>query len=165
MAEKHIWRLEYWKTNRGIDAPPRRSGLRLRFEKDVPLEVKTACQAFVKWLRLVYEFPVRVPVYIKAAETIRAIDGERVCGTFFRPFSLNVEPYIRIATGDYYEMAEKWDNRTAIMEILRTLAHELTHYFQWVNHLQLTIIGEERQAKRYANLIINEYESFLAQGA
>lgn len=76
-----------------------------------------------------------------------------------------MEPYIRIATGDYYEMAEKWDNRTAIMEILRTLAHELTHYFQWVNHLQLTIIGEERQAKRYANLIINEYESFLAQGA
>lgn len=163
MAKKHIWRLEYWKTNRGIDAPPRRSGLRLRFEKGTPPEVKTACLVFAKWLRLIYEFPVRIPVYIKASERICAMDGESVCGTFFWPFSLNEEPYIRLATGDYYEMAKKWDSQTAILEILRTFAHELTHYFQWVNNLQLTPIGEERQAKRYANLIISEYEDFLAQ--
>lgn len=41
--------------------------------------------------------------------------------------------------------------------ILETIAHELSHYFQWVNQLPLTQIGEERQATRYAKLIMNEY--------
>jgi hypothetical protein len=37
------------------------------------------------------------------------------------------------------------------------MAHELTHYFQWLNQLDLTLIGEERQAKRYAHLIVEDY--------
>lgn len=41
---------------------------------------------------------------------------------------------------------------------LRTLAHELSHYYQWLNDLKLTPIGEERQATSYANAIIYEYE-------
>ena len=41
--------------------------------------------------------------------------------------------------------------------ILHSVAHELTHYFQWVNGLELTAIGEERQAAYYADIIIDEY--------
>ncbi|MCL2670548.1 MAG: hypothetical protein FWF10_00740 [Clostridiales bacterium] len=40
---------------------------------------------------------------------------------------------------------------------LFSLAHELTHYFQWINGIQLTEIGEERQATCYANWILDEY--------
>lgn len=37
------------------------------------------------------------------------------------------------------------------------MAHELTHYFQWINALKLTPIGRERQANAYARYITDEY--------
>ena len=85
------------------------------------------------------------------------MDGEQVVGTFFRPYNYNIESHIRIAAGDYIEMLEKWGKESALTAILITIAHELTHYFQWVNNLSLTKIGEERQATRYARIIIDEY--------
>lgn len=49
------------------------------------------------------------------------------------------------------------DTLLALAATLSTIAHELTHYFQWINSLQLTPIGEERQAARYAGYILDEY--------
>jgi hypothetical protein len=112
---------------------------------------------FAKWLRQEYEFPMRIPVYVKAAAQIRAMDGDMVYGTFFGPYSMSVEPYARIATGYYLELCEESDQDNALAEILISIAHELTHYFQWLNQLDLTLIGEERQAKRYAYLIVDDY--------
>jgi len=45
----------------------------------------------------------------------------------------------------------------ALASILMSIAHELTHYFQWINNLPLTLMGEERQATIYARYIIDEY--------
>ncbi|EOO25981.1 hypothetical protein ICM_00435 [Bacillus cereus BAG1X2-3] len=39
-----------------------------------------------------------------------------------------------------------------------TIAHELTHYFQWINDIKLTRIGYERQATTYSGYIIDEYK-------
>ncbi|MCE0554415.1 hypothetical protein LQK80_24240 [Bacillus thuringiensis] len=39
-----------------------------------------------------------------------------------------------------------------------TIAHELTHYFQWINDIRLTRIGYERQATAYSGYIIDEYK-------
>ena len=47
----------------------------------------------------------------------------------------------------------------ALASILLSLAHELTHYYQWINNIQLTPTGRERQATKYANYIIDEYAS------
>ena len=134
-----------------------RTGLRLRIDKDVDLEVRKACLEFAKWLRKEYTFPVRVPVYVKSDERIRAMDGDMVCGTFFRPSDIHVEPYIRIAAGDYADLCGEWGRRSALGNILQTMAHELSHYFQWVNQLPLTLLGEDRQATRYAALIMQTY--------
>ena len=62
-----------------------------------------------------------------------------------------------IAAGDYDDLCRKWGRDNALAAILNTIAHELTHYFQWINSLQLTPIGEERQAARYAGYILDEY--------
>ena len=35
--------------------------------------------------------------------------------------------------------------------------HELTHYFQWINALELTPIGMERQATKYARYVLDDY--------
>lgn len=46
--------------------------------------------------------------------------------------------------------------------ILGTLAHELTHYFQYINQLELTRIGEERQATVYSDYILSDYDEYLS---
>lgn len=152
----HIWTIDNWEEVLA-DRDSRRTGLRFRYDPGVDPEVKNACKCFAKWLRSEYYFPLRVPVYIKGTKYIKTMDGDRVVGSFFEPFEYTKEPYIRIATGDYTELKNSigWDN--ALASILVTVAHELTHYFQWINNLQLTEIGRERQATRYAHYILAEY--------
>lgn len=152
----HIWTISDWKKNLRDDIS-RRSGIRFRYEKTVHPEVKRACSQFAVWLRTQYCFPLRVLVYVKGAKTIRSKDGDSVVGSFFEPFSYLDEPYIRIATGDYEKLTSKLGEDSALASILLSLAHELTHYYQWINNVQLTPIGRERQAARYANYIIDEY--------
>ena len=153
----HIWTIEKWKKFYDSTYPGHRTGVRLRFDREVDPEVRRACKEFLMWLRKEYFFPIRVPTYIKNAKKIKAVDGEMVYGTFFEPFSKHEEPYIRISAGDYCEIKNKRGKDNALAAVLSSIAHELTHYFQWVNGLQYTPIGEERQAKAYVAFILNEY--------
>ena len=97
-------------------------------------------------------------IYVKNVKKLIAIDGDKVYGTFW---SMNddysVEPHIRVAAGDYNDLCNKWGKDSALTAILLTIAHELTHYFQWINALKLTPIGQERQATKYARYILDEY--------
>ena len=152
----HIWTINDWEKNLPKESA-RRVGLRFRYERGVHPEVKGACAQFAAWVRTQYYFPLRVIVYVKDAKTIKTKDGDRVVGSFFEPFSYFDEPYIRIATGDYDELVSNLGNDDALASILFTLAHELTHYYQWINNISLTSIGRERQATQYANYIMYEY--------
>ena len=152
----HIWTITNWEKNID-DNRKRRTGIRFRYDKAVDPEVKRACTQFAQWLRTEYYFPLRVLVYVKKNKTIRAKDGENVVGIFFEPVSYSDEPHIRIATGDYEELKNKIGKDNALATILATLAHELTHYYQWINGIQLTPIGRERQASRYSDYILYEY--------
>ena len=153
----HIWKLEKWKKHYDLSNPRHRTGARLRFDKHVDPEVKRACKEFLNWLRKQYFFPIRVPIYVKASETLKAMDGDRVSATCFIPYDMLTEPYIRVAAGDYYAVRDRKGQDNALAGILRSIAHELTHYFQWVNDIELTDIGFERQAVRYARQILDEY--------
>lgn len=150
-----IWKTKKWQ--KYYNGRIYRSGLRIRYEKNVEPEVKRAIRECAEWLRLEYVFPKRVNMYVKSTERIKAKNGENVCGTFFRPADRDVEPYIRIATGDFSKLFEKWGKDNALASILRTIMHELSHYFQWLNDLDLTYIGEERQATNYSRKLIQEY--------
>ena len=153
----HIWTIEKWKKYYELSNPNHRSGTRLRLDRAVNPDVKRACKEFVSWLRKEYFFPIRVPIYIKATEKIKANDGEMVSATFFYPDDRLTEPYVRIAVGDYSELKNESGQDTALAAILGSIAHELTHYFQWINDLNLTEKGRERQAKAYVRYIIDEY--------
>lgn len=154
----HIWTLDNWEKNIDLTREGHRSGLRLRFDKGTDDEVRRACKEFAVFLRKEYFFPLRVTVYVKNAVRLTAMDGEKVTGTFWSiEDDYTVEPYIRIAVGDYDDLCRKWGRDNALAATLSTIAHELTHYFQWINSLQLTPIGEERQAARYAGYILDEY--------
>ena len=151
----NIWKDDKWKEiYQGYEI---RSGLRLRFEAGVDEEVKNALKDFSKYLRKEYIFPIRVPIYVRYAMKIMARDGELVNGTFLGPYDKLEEPYIRIAVGDYCQEKSKRGKRDALISYFYVIAHELTHYFQWLNHIEITEIGEERQATRWADIIVENY--------
>ncbi|MEH7334809.1 hypothetical protein V7161_19390, partial [Neobacillus drentensis] len=68
---------------------------------------------------------------------------ELVSATFFAPFDKCVEPYIRVATSDYLELLEKNGKDNALAAILGSVAHELGHYYQLVDNLELDEEGAE----------------------
>src|SRR5258706_16255070 len=87
--------------------PGQRAGLRIRGERGHPV-VRRAVVRFAAWLRANYDFPVRVPVYLSPHDRVVTIDGSVGTASFFAPWNRHVEPYIRIATGDYpRERAER----------------------------------------------------------
>lgn len=152
--------MDLWLMNKWIkryDTSCIRYGMRLRCDRDIDPEVRRACKEFFKWLRLKYEFPVRVPIYLKNSAMIRAMDGEMVSATFFGPYDKYQEPYIRVAVGDYQELLKKKQKDDILASYICSIAHESTHYYQWLNGVELTPIGEERQASRYASLILKKY--------
>ena len=61
----HIWTIFNWEKHYNLDDKSIRTGLRIKFDKNVDMEVKRACKEFCKWLRKNYYFPMRIPVYIK----------------------------------------------------------------------------------------------------
>jgi len=129
----------------------------MHYSHGIDLSVRYHLDQFAKWLRKEFEFPLRVNIYVKKERRIKAVDGEMVVGTFWKPNSYKEFPYIRLATGDYPELVASLGQHKAILAILHTFAHELTHYYQHINNLNLSVIGEERQATTYANDIIWEY--------
>ena len=150
----NIWEMEKWRRILPSDV---RSGLRLRFDKGVYDDVKNACIKYAKWLREYYDFPIRIPIYFKNTDKLKTVDEKGAYATFFRPNSFFVEPYIRVAVGDYEKRKSEWGKDNILFAYLVNISHELTHYYQWINDLKLTTIGEERQATTYANKIIQEY--------
>ncbi|MFP5110654.1 hypothetical protein ACSU6B_28700 [Neobacillus sp. C211] len=135
-----------------------RQGLRIRCEQCVHPEVRRACLEFGKWLRKEFEFPIRVVVYLKKDYEIKSqADNELVSGTFFGPFDKNEEPYIRIATGDYLELLEEDGQDNALAAILGTIAHELGHYYQWIDDLELDDEEAEEEAENEREYMLDLY--------
>ena len=145
-----IWQAKRWKKVLPEDC---RRGLRTRFDPDASPEIKAYCKEMCKWLQYYWDFPMRVPIYFKSSEFIRAADGDKCSAIFSGPYNHSEEPYIRIAIGDYKKRVEAQQNYTLSV----VSPHELTHYFQWINDIRLTEIGEERQATVYARDILEYF--------
>ena len=139
-----------------------RTGLRIRGQRGQP-EVREALKRFAKWLRQEYEFPIRVPVYLSKNRYITAIDGDECSASFFGPYERDVEPYIRIATGDYDELLAKSGKYVALGTYMCSLAHEVLHYQQWVAVGRAHERGVARKAaamvRRYAE-VVHELQQF-----
>jgi hypothetical protein len=123
-----------------------RKGLRIRGQRGNPI-VRDAFKRFAKWLRREYKFPIRVPVYLIQHRRFTTIEGEEVTASFFAPDDTNIEPYIRIATGDYDELvAECGGKNDALASYICSLAHEIIHYQQWVSDGATTEEGVVEEA-------------------
>jgi len=73
--------------------------------------------------------------------------------SFFAPFRRDVEPYIRLATGDYPALKKSRGRDRALAAFLCSLAHEIVHYEQWLAGDDLS----ERKAVRKSLRLVELY--------
>lgn len=132
-----------------------RRGLRMRGARGRP-EVRKALIRYADWLRKNYEFPIRVPVYLSPREELVSLNGELASATFFGPYDQNVEPYIRIATGDYPERRRLNGRDIAIVSYMVSLSHEVIHYQQWVRTGDMSERGVVVKARAMVQAYIDE---------
>ena len=76
-----------------------------------------------------------------------------VTATFFAPYEKDVEPYIRIANGDYTDLIRERGKIDALYAMLDSIAHELCHYQQWLEDKKL----EEEEAEEKGSQLVDEY--------
>ena len=94
--------------------------------------MRAALIRYARWLRLQFEFPLRVPVYLRPSATVRTMHGEDCAAAIFLPWDRTVEPYIRIATGDFAQLRRERGRDHALAAYLSSLSHEVLHYRQWI---------------------------------
>ena len=148
-----LWKCDHWDLYLYQD---RRTGVRLRFDKGVDPEVRRACLTFVQWMRKNFDFPIRIPIYLKNKEFIVSNQGEQASAAFFGPYDKRFEPYIRISVGDYKTLLKSRGKDRALAAILHSVAHELSHYYQWIKDT-LDDPRAERQARYYARRVLDIY--------
>jgi hypothetical protein len=73
-----------------------------------------------------------VPVYLLAGEFVTTMHGKRSSASFFAPWDRTVEPYIRVATGEYPHLLKLEGRDNALAAFLHSLSHEIVHYLQWI---------------------------------
>lgn len=128
-----------WKCKRYKKIYPSsiKGGISLHFERGVDNALRRIFLDFTQWLRCSYTFPIHVNVYIKNCERVRLMDGRWAYGAF-RYFDTYDPPYIRIPAKIEPELLERYPLSDNYELVLSSFVHELTHYFQWVNQLELT---------------------------
>lgn len=152
--------MDLWELNKFSDeykGNKVRHGLRCRYSTGIDEGLKQIIMNFAEWIRDRFSFPMRVVVYFKAEEHIIARDKEKVDGIFCGPYDPMLEPYIKIACGKYSDSLNQKEAAFEITSILTSLAHEITHYYQWLNRLELSYRREEYQATWYSHRIVDEY--------
>jgi hypothetical protein len=85
-------------------------------------------------------------VYLSPHEFVYTGDGRKCSACFFEPYDRNVEPFIRIATGDYRQLKDEMGRDSALASFIVSLAHEIVHYQQWLGPNVVSEHGVARKA-------------------
>lgn len=135
-------------------------GLRLKFSKHIDDKLKEEIIGFIKFLRRKYYFPIRCTIFIKHNNEFYEEDNSKKTIGYFYYYEdhLKKTPFIWIATGRYHYFPSIKKEKE-MKNILFTIAHELTHYFQWY-FLEIDFRTDrslEIEANKWANSLIIEY--------
>ncbi|MEM5003989.1 hypothetical protein WKH54_02930 [Priestia megaterium] len=80
-----------------------------------------------------------------------------VSATFFAPYEEDVEPYIRLATEDFYELIEERGKADALYAMLDSIAYEIIHYQQWLEDREL----QEDEAEEEGYKMVDRYSETI----
>ena len=128
-------------------------GISFHYQKGIEEELKQKYILFAKWLRENYVFPVHLNIYVLNCEQVRLRSGQMAYGSF-RWYSART-PNIRVPSAIEPELLREYTKDEIYEQILSSLVHELTHYYQWVLGLEQSNAVSERQANYYRYRIID----------
>lgn len=135
-------------------------GISLHYQEGIEENLKRKYISFAKWLRKNYVFPVHINIYILNCEKVLLKNGIWAYGSF--KWFPKRPPYIRIPSAIETELLSEYSKEEIYEQILSSLVHELTHYFQWVLDLDQSNATSERQAHYYRYRIIDKYNADLS---
>ena len=128
----------------------------LHFTGEVNMDLRKEIQSFLRWIRKKYVFPKKLNVYITdEAYVLTFIDEELVTASIFFPDNEKENPLIRVSTGDYSSTLNERGRFIAVCSILASIAHEITHYYQWLRDANVPF--DEKQARSKAIRVVYKY--------
>ena len=149
MAKNFLW---ITNTEENIhfyrDSAPK-SNLSLHFASAIDHDTKKNICSFVRYLRKEFFFPIRCNVYFCNQEKFHSSKGGYCYGIFFS----NVESGGRVYPQIYIPA------NMDLFSVYYSLAHELTHYFQWyfLYYDKKSAHSLEIQASKYARRILEDW--------
>ena len=125
------------------------TGIRCVFSKDYDDATKNEIMQFMKFIRANYYFPIRVRITIfNEAHFVSPVDGHRYYGVFYDgDDTKKTYPIIYIAG--------KKTKRNSIGDILSSIAHELTHYYQWY------FLEDDKRTDRSLEIEANKWTEYI----
>jgi len=147
----NLWQNFELKRNKNTKS----KGISLHFQVGIDPMLRRMYISFAKWLRLNYIFPVHINVHIINAEKIRLLDGQMAYGGF-RWYPKRA-PMIRIAAAIEAELLTEYTKEEIYEQILSSLVHEISHYYQWFLELKQSTATSEHQANYFRYRIIDRY--------
>ena len=128
-------------------------GLRCKYSIGFDEQTKTKVNEFVKFIRRNYYFPIRLNVeFFDKTHFLTQADGHKFYGIFYDgDSSKNIYPKICIAS--------RVTERNLIEDVLFSIAHEITHYYQWyfLEDNERTDRSLEIEANKWAKYILYSY--------
>lgn len=121
-------------------------GLYTYIDKTLSHDISAKISTFLVWLKKRYFFPIRCNIFIENEKHFQSSKKSRTCqGIFFASGDLSRTklPRIYVASDTSYEY------------LIFTIAHELTHYYQWYFY------QDEKQTDRSLEIEANKYAQWL----
>ena len=155
MAEFRALWIERCERNLYLDSAPA-TGLRVRYQEGLKSDLLADVKTLVAYLRKHYYFPIRCNIMISSHITYRSeVDGHKYVGVFYDNKNAcpnrMIYPQIFVCGGT--------DEKHCMDDVLVTLLHELSHYFQWyfMEDGRRTDRSLEMEANKWAYYVMGCY--------
>ncbi|KOF55793.1 hypothetical protein AGR56_18555 [Clostridium sp. DMHC 10] len=130
------------------------AGLNIRCESHIDLQLRDIIIEFARWIRKKYTFEIGVTVYVRNEFKSKAKDKQDFWASFFAPDNHEYNPYIRVEIKNHKaDLADINDFRKSI---LGSIAHEIIHYFQWIEKADFCEKTAEGKSKKLVKAFIEE---------
>jgi hypothetical protein len=129
------------------------SGVRCKFSIDFNESARKEIENFIKFIRINYYFPIRLNIsFFEKTHFVSDVDGHKYYGIFYDGDSAK-KAYPKI------HIAGKLTKGNPMYEILLSIAHEITHYYQWyfLEDIKRTDRSLEIEANKWAKYILHSY--------
>ena len=126
-------------------------GLRCKYPIGFDEQTKTKVNEFVKFIRRNYYFPIRLNVeFFDKTFFLHQADGHKFYGIFYDgDSSKNIYPKICIAS--------RLTERNLIEDVMFSVAHEITHYYQWY------FLEEDKRTARSLEIEANKWSKYVVE--